>query len=361
MSLATASRALNGSARTPSPDITERVRAAAEELGYLPNAQAQALAKDRTGLLGLIVHDISDPFFSSIASGVQQAARSYGKTVILTGTDGSPEDERRALEALAAQRPDAIVMAGSRSTAPPSMGGNIALREAVDRYLAHGGRLTVIGQSPIGNQGGRETVLSTPDEALSADLARALIAQGHRRFTVVAGPEHTVTSDLRLSGFQRGLGESGAKAAEVTRTGFNREGGLAASRELAKTVIRDREAGEPRCIFAVSDRMAMGVVAGLRGSSLEAPGDYAVAGFGDIPTLQDFHPELTTVRIPLVDIGRQGALTALGEDPGPQEPSCRLVLRASTGTSVETTPYQEGKQGLLEPGERGRAVRIRPA
>src|SRR6476660_8947924 len=96
---ATASRVLNGSARTPGPEIAERVRKAAESLGYVPNAQAQGLAKSSSGLLGLIVHDIADPYFSAIARGVQDAAREQGKMVLLATTGGTPADERAAVAA----------------------------------------------------------------------------------------------------------------------------------------------------------------------------------------------------------------------------------------------------------------------
>src|SRR3954467_9178691 len=97
VSPATASRVLNGSARTPAPDIAERVRKAAESLGYIPNAQAQGLAKSSSGLIGLIVHDIADPYFAAIARGVQAAARDERKMVLLATTEGSPADERAAV------------------------------------------------------------------------------------------------------------------------------------------------------------------------------------------------------------------------------------------------------------------------
>lgn len=95
VSLATASRVLNGSSRTPAADIAERVKTAAEELGYVANAQAQALARSTTGLVGLVVHDIADPYFSAIAHGVQQASLDTHHQVLLAGTDiegdaGSP-------------------------------------------------------------------------------------------------------------------------------------------------------------------------------------------------------------------------------------------------------------------------------
>jgi transcriptional regulator with XRE-family HTH domain len=116
VSLATASRVLNGSSRQPGPELVDRVRGAAAELGYVVNAQAQALARSRSGLLGLVVHDISDPYFSSIAAGAQAAAREHGRLVLLASTGRDPVAEREAVAAFAAHRVDAVVVAGTRWT-----------------------------------------------------------------------------------------------------------------------------------------------------------------------------------------------------------------------------------------------------
>ncbi|MFD6137779.1 LacI family DNA-binding transcriptional regulator, partial [Isoptericola sp. NPDC060257] len=104
VSLATASRVLNGSARQPGAELVARVKAAAADLGYVVNAQAQALARARSGLLGLVVQDISDPYFSSIAAGAQAAARASGRLVLLASTGRDPVAEREAVAAFAAQR-----------------------------------------------------------------------------------------------------------------------------------------------------------------------------------------------------------------------------------------------------------------
>lgn len=145
VSLSTTSRVLNGSARTPGPDITKRVRNIAESRGYIPNAQAQGLAKSTSGLIGLIVHDIADPYFSAIARGVQNAARERQKVVLPVTTDGTPDDERAAVAAFAAHRADSIVIAGSRVDRPQDTQGNTQLAAELDRYCRNGGRVGVVG------------------------------------------------------------------------------------------------------------------------------------------------------------------------------------------------------------------------
>ncbi|HKU11902.1 LacI family DNA-binding transcriptional regulator [Sinomonas sp.] len=355
VSPATASRVLNGSSRTPGADIAERVRAAAAALGYIPNAQAQALARSSSGLLGLIVHDIADPYFSSIARGVQSAARELGKILLLTSTEGTPAEERLAVEAFTSRRADAIVMAGSRSTRTEDSLDNAALKRETERYLANGGSLVLVGHDLVAPEGtsdhaapsGSEDadleaafapsplLVSIPNEFLARDLGLSLSDEGFSRFTIVAGPEGLMTSDLRVSGFQMALGEKGLPRAEVSRSAFNRDGGYEAGAKLESSVRAAIEAGNRVCIFAVNDRMAMGVVAALRQKGLHAPTDYAIAGFDDINTLEDFIPGLTTVRLPLEEIGRKAARAALtGEDPLPA--AGEVILRESTAAEAKS-------------------------
>jgi LacI family transcriptional regulator len=313
VSPATASRVLNGSARTPGPDIADRVRKAADSLGYIPNAQAQGLAKSSSGLIGLIVHDIADPYFSAIARGVQTAARHQNKMVLLATTAGSPADERAAVAAFAARRADSIVIAGSRSARTADRQGNAELAAELDRYCRNGGRVGVVGHAVVGAESDEGYhVVEVPNEDLAATLARELAATHAGEFVIIAGPEGLLTSDDRVRGFQRGLAAAGLPPADVLHTGFDRTGGYEAGLELAARIgvyggsgDAGSDAGRPRlCIFAVNDVMAIGTTAALRSKGLRIPRDAAIAGFDDIETLRDFRPALSTVRLPLEEIGR---------------------------------------------------------
>jgi LacI family transcriptional regulator len=336
VSPATASRVLNGSARTPGPDIAERVRKAADSLGYIPNAQAQGLAKSSSGLIGLIVHDIADPYFSAIARGVQTAARHQNKMVLLATTAGSPADERAAVAAFAARRADSIVIAGSRSARTADRQGNADLAAELDRYCRNGGRVGVVGHAVVGAESDEGYhVVEVPNEDLAAALARELAASHAGEFVIVAGPEGLLTSDDRVRGFQRGLADAGLPPADVLRTGFDRTGGYEAGLELAARIGAPGGSGEagadggrPRlCIFAVNDVMAIGATAALRSKGLRIPRDAAIAGFDDIETLRDFRPALSTVRLPLEEIGR---LAVPGAGPG-------QTAAATVGVTGEVT------------------------
>src|SRR5699024_8325226 len=136
-SLATASRAINGSAnRTVRPELGERVLAAAARLGYSPAATAQAMARGRTTTLGLTVHDIADPYFASIAAGVSNAAEEAGLMMALASTGHRPQREAALLQMLQSQRARAIVIAGGRQDDAET---TQALREAIDSYRSRGG------------------------------------------------------------------------------------------------------------------------------------------------------------------------------------------------------------------------------
>ncbi|UKA69513.1 LacI family DNA-binding transcriptional regulator [Arthrobacter sp. FW306-06-A] len=341
VSPATASRVLNGSARKPGKDIAERVRQAADSLGYIPNAQAQGLAKSSSGLIGLIVHDIADPYFAAITRGVQEAAREQRKMVLLAATGGGPAEEKEAVAAFAARRADSIVIAGSRSCRKEDQDGNAELAAELDRYCRNGGQVAVVGHPVVGAtvQEGYH-VVKVPNQELAGQLATELAAGWDGGFVIVAGPEGLLTSDDRVRGFQEGLERAGQGQAEVLRTAFNRSGGYEAGLRLAGRIKAAQSGGTAAgklCIFAVNDVMAIGAAAALRAEGLRIPRDAAIAGFDDIETLRDFRPALSTVRLPLEDIGRF-ATRATGPQPNgedaddalPGDVTGEVTLRRST-------------------------------
>ncbi|MGE2717799.1 LacI family DNA-binding transcriptional regulator [Mycolicibacterium litorale] len=303
VSQATASRVLNGSSRIPGEGVADRVRAAARELGYVPNAQAQALARASTGLLGLVVHDIADPYFSSIARGVQSAARTARKQMLLASTDRDFDIEREAVSTFIAHRADAIVLAGSRQS------GNLdrELEAEFGRYRDNGGRVVVIGQ-PLAVGGAVEP----ENHAGAGQLADALVDAGHTQFAVIAGPGSIRTAVDRRNGFVEALGRRGLTPLVEVSGDFTRDGGYSAARRLVAALdLRADSGAAPVCAFAVTDVMAIGAIAAWRELGLCVPRDVCVAGFDDIPTLRDHTPSLSTVVLPLEHIGARAVELAL--------------------------------------------------
>lgn len=322
----TASRVLNGSSRRPSPAVVEAVRRAAEELGYISNAQAQALARSQTGLVGLVVHDIADPYFSTIAAGVQGEASQRDRQVLLATTLRSTEQEIRAVNAFIGHRTDAIVLVGSRLHTDEGLRDQERLTGLLGRYRDLGGRITVIGQPLPGAH-----TIAPDNRAGAAALARALIEQAPRPFVVLGGPPKLATAADRTAGFVRELRRAGIKPLAVVPGEFTRDGGYEAATQVIAELRPERRWGA--CVFAVNDVMALGAIAAFRDAGLRTPRDVQVAGFDDIPTLRDHDPALTTVALPLQEMGRRAIEMALAPDTGDQSVTRvtgRVILRAST-------------------------------
>jgi len=327
VSLATASRVLNGSTRQVSDQLRDRVMDTARELGYLPNASAQALARNSSVLVGLVVHDIADPYFSSIAAGVTRVAEDAGLVVVLGTTNRNPDREIELLCTLRAHRARAVVIAGSRTT---DRAASTRLAAEIDAFTAQGGRVACVSQAKLPT----DTVVPG-NRAGARALARELAALGHRRFAVLAGPSELVVARDRVAGFKAGLADAGIELTSEAIIGgaFTRDGGHAAVNELLSARTR------ATCVFAVNDVMALGAMAALREHGLSVPEDISIAGFDDIPTLRDLVPALSTVRLPLEDMGERAARLVLDEgEPTPRtvRVAGEVVLRASTGAPSAT-------------------------
>ena len=322
VSLATASRALNGSDRTVSERYRRRVLAAAAELGYRANPHAQAVARGASNIVGLVVHDLADPYFSAIADGVMRQCEQRGLITVLASTRRNPEREIEYVAALRAQRAWAVIIVGSRTNDRQI---TARLAKEVAGYAESGGRVACVSQNRLSTN----TVL-IQNRAGARDLARELAQLGHRRFAVLAGPADLSTARDRHAGFVEGLTRSGVPTNDVRiiHGAFSRDGGYAAALQL----VDDRLG--TTCVFACSDVMAVGAIAAFRDNGLRIPEDISIAGFDDIKSLRDIVPRLTTVHLDLEDLGERVATLALDSSPEsrPQLVRARgkVVLRAST-------------------------------
>ena len=309
VSLTTASRVVNEGARRVGPGLAQRVNQAVAELGYTANLQARAVATGQSTMIGVVVHDIADPYFSSIAAGLIEAAEARQLLVCMSSTAATEVAEREYVALMRAQRARAVILIGSRTD---DTAAREALRAEIAAFTGSGGRAVAVGQDLLGV----DTVL--PENAAGAEaLARAMVAIGHRRFAVLAGPRGLLTARDRLDGFRAGLAAWNVplEAAEVVHGPFTRDGGYEAMSAVL-AAAGPGQAALPDCVFAVTDVMAMGALARLRAGGLAVPADIALAGFDDIGTLRDVYPPLTTVRLPLKRMGEMAAGLVLAEPPG---------------------------------------------
>ena len=317
---ATVSRVLAGdypvAARTRA-----RVEKAIKDLGYVRNAHAQALRALSTAVVGVIIHDVGDPHFSEVVAGIQEAAAASGRLVLLCNSLRDPRTEGRCLRMLRGQRVDAVIFTGGAIGDPVYLDD---LQRQVEELLGQGGRVVMCGRPT-------DTASAVlPDNRGGAyRLTCHLLDHGHSAIAEIKGsPLHSTTAD-RSWGHHQALAERGiAPDPDLSVSGgFNREGGYQAMRKLL-----DR--GGFTAVAAANDLMALGALAALREVGLRVPDDMSLVGFGDIPAIRDIVPGITTMRVPMRELGRQSMSLALAsgdERPRVMVLPVELVERESVG------------------------------
>lgn len=318
VSLATASRVLNGSTRHVAETYRERVEASAAELGYTANLSAQATARGTSEIIALLVADIADPYFAQIAAGVARGADEAGLVMTIAVTERDPAREARLIRALRGQRPRGLILAASRTS--ESM--HPLIRAEVNALAAAGARTVALGPGagPL-----RSVVIDNSRGA--RDLGRVLGARGYRRAIVLAAGEGILTSDDRSGGFADGFAEAGGEVVKVYRGGFTRESGASMMTQALTDGIRPGT-----LVFAISDVVAIGAMSAVRDAGRDVGTDIAVCGFDDIPTGRDVTPGLSTVRIPLDEVGYRALRAAVDTewDAAASPITLSVLLREST-------------------------------
>lgn len=319
VSLATASRVLNGSTRKVADSYRERVQLAAKELKYTANRAAQATARGESATVALLVADIADPFFGLIAQGISEGLDDAGLILNITTTGRDPERELAAVRALRGLHPCGLVLAASRDSRHDSS----ELYAELEEVHARGGRIVFLGGDapfdgvrvirPDNLNGGRK-------------LGEAMTGLGYRKAIILASPEGMNTSDARVQGFTEAFTAGGGDNPEVRRVGFDWQAGhdgMAAA--LEQGVDPDT------LIVGANDVVAIGAMNAIRDAGRHPGADIAVCGFDNIPPTRDMWPALTTVNLTLTTLG-QRALRAIHDprwEPEPPVPA-EVLLREST-------------------------------
>ncbi|MFF2925465.1 LacI family DNA-binding transcriptional regulator [Streptomyces celluloflavus] len=369
VSAATVSRVLSGNYPVAA-GTRGRVLRAVEELAYVVNGPASALAAASSDLVGILVNDIADPFFGIIAGAVQTelsgAAQGGEKLAVVCNTGGSPERELTYLTLLQRQRAAAVVLTGSASE---DAAHARALTAALARLADAGTRVVLCGRPtgaaaeatgavPGESQGAEETrepgkargagktlgadeapprgpltaltTLAFDNRGGARQLTARLIGLGHRRIGCVAGPAGRTTTGERLAGHRAALAAYGIEDTprRTVHGAYDRASGYDAAAELLR-----RETGLT-AIVAANDTAALGVCAAVRDRGLRIPEDVSVAGFDDLPFSVDATPALTTVRLPLQEAGARAGRLAMGREEQPPGGlatlRAELIVRAST-------------------------------
>jgi len=287
VSVATVSHVLNGTRRV-APETAARVRRAMEELGYQPNGVAQSLRKRTTYAIGVLVSDITNPFFATLVRGVEDAAIEAGYSVIVCNSDEDPKKEDMYIRALWRRRIDGMIIAPTRDGSSP------AIQELAKKKLP----FVFVDRKAKGVEA--PAVLS--DNVGGAYQAtKYLIERGHRRIGIILGIPGSTTTEERLTGYRRALEEAGIPFLEelVAWGGYRIEGGRQAVKKFL-SLSRPISA-----IFSTNNLMTIGVLQELLFQNIDIPEEIAVIGFDDLEWAELLCPPLTAVAQRAYEIGRQ--------------------------------------------------------
>lgn len=281
VSLATVSRALNDAAEV-TVDTRQRVRAVAERLGYVPHSGARSLITRKTGTLGVLLPDLYGEFFSELIRGIDQTAQRNGYHMVLAS---SHSDAREIASAVGSMRGrvDGFVVMSPDIAALPAIGD-----------LARTFPAVVLGGGPDVES---HATISVANFDGAVAMGRHLIERGFKRVAFIRGPEDNVDAVDRLKGVRAAMQNvDGVELIEYPGD-FRQETGYNTAREIA--AMTDR----PDAIFCANDEMAVGAIGALHEAGLRVPADIAVVGFDDIPIARFLTPPLTTVRVPIAELG----------------------------------------------------------
>ena len=294
VSTATVSRVLNGTSPVATP-TRERVLAAIASLAYKPNALARGLATNRSGGIGITVNEVSSPYFGAFIFGVEQVAREAGIHLMVSSGFADAEHERSSIDFLLERRCDGLVVQVE----------GLADEVLIDLVRNGPAPVVVFGR---GIAEVEESCVVLNNELGGALATNYLLDHGHRRIGHISGPLSFPDARDRLHGYRRALEAAGVDYVEryVVESTFLEDGGAHAAARLL-----DR-APEVSAIFVANDQMAAGAMRTLRESGRDVPADVSVVGFDDVFLAQYLTPTLTTVRQPLVDMGRAAAHLLLG-------------------------------------------------
>lgn len=288
VSPATVSRVLNGSAHVRS-DLAERVQAAIQALQYRPSRAARALRAKRSTIIGLLISDIQNPFFTLLVRGVEDVAQRRGHSVILCNSDEDPAKERQYIEVLCAEQVAGAIVVPTRERheAMQSFRDRRIPVVAVDRRL----------------QGGDVDVVPVDNERGAQDAVAHLIDRGCRRIGLITGPLTVTTARERRDGYRRALRQAGLPLdPALERSGaFKAESGRRLADELCSL-------NEPLdALFATNNVLTLGALEALHARKLRIPNDIAIVGFDEMPWAALSFVSLTTVTQPVYELGSTAA------------------------------------------------------
>jgi LacI family transcriptional regulator len=326
VSVATVSGVLNNKP-TVRPKLVQRVKKAMAALDYHPDQVARSLRVRRTCTVGMVIADVTNPFFTDVIRGVEQEAQSNQYSVILCDANEDPALERHYLSTLFSRRVDGVLLAPTSSSTPQE--GRVHRRFPI----------VLIDRVPIGFNG---SAVITDNFTAAYEGTRHLIELGHRRIAIIAGQLNLSNGIDRLEGFRKALQEEHLTFPDkyLQRGDFQHESGYRCGLELM------RLPAPPTAIFSCNNKMTLGLMRALRELGMSCPGMVSVLGFDDFEWTAYFTPRLTTIAQPAYEMGKQAMRMLLhklqeqkGDETNESEtPGTAVMLKAELRVRDSTAP-----------------------
>jgi LacI family transcriptional regulator len=309
VSVGTVSNVLAGAPRV-NPALRERVLAAIRELDYHPNHVARSLKIRRTKMIGMVISDITNPFFPQVVRGAEDAALERGYLLLTVNTDDRVEREKQALSVLRTRRVDGILL-----VVAPFKGDIFHIKAVLSDGIPIVCLDRVHKQLPVDS-------VSTNHMKGAQVCVRHLVSMGHRRIAVITGSKGLQTAEDRLEGYKQALREAKLKIdPELIREGdFRLDTGYRLTKDLLLGRLR------PTALFVSNGMMALGALKALEEMKLHCPKDIALAVFDDLPFADALQPHLTAVSQPAYEIGHQGAELLIRRIEGAETSKHRIQI-----------------------------------
>ena len=321
VSLGTVSHVLNNSVEVREP-LRKRVLEAVQATGYQPSQLARGLRRVKTNMIGMIIPDITNPFFPAVVRGAEDIAFSNGYRLILCNTDNDHSKELVHLDALRTYLPAGLIVIPSNFS---------DLTAQAESYSRVGTGVVCIDRLPK-NWSGDSVTANNEEGAYNA--IRHLLQMGHTTLAVITGPLHLTNAKERLLGFKRALREAGLHLAPeyVQETTFDKLGGHSKTQILLRLIPR------PTAIFAGNDMIALGALLAIREAGLRCPEEISLVGFDDLDLAESTNPSLSSVSQSGYQLGTTAARILLDRLEGDKGPAKHIVLETSLKLRQSVAP-----------------------
>jgi DNA-binding LacI/PurR family transcriptional regulator len=318
VAVGTVSHVINGSVPVSEP-LRRKVQAAIRELDYHPNHVARSLKTSKTRTLGIIVPDMTIPYFPKVIRGAEAAARKRGYSLIAVNSDDSGERQKELMSLLRSQRVEGILLVMAAAPTPQNQ---------ISRMIDAGVRIVCLDRIP--DRVPVDSVSVEDTEAAALGVGH-LIEQGHRRIAVVMGPSSLKNERQRLQGYRQALQRAGIAAEEELIWQCNLRPEDVAALCMERLSV---PAARPDAVFSTNGPTGLGVLRALRACKLTTPDDIGFVTFDELTVDDLFLPAITTVVQPAYDIGFRAAQILLDRIEGTAASGEAITVRLPAALKV---------------------------